>query len=46
MCEFELMDISDFWKVLLIDMLLYFKPSKALEDSSIWFVYFHQLKLL
>lgn len=43
---FELMDISYLWKVFFIYIVLSFQLTHSFEDATIWFVYFHLLKLL
>lgn len=42
----KLVDVAHFRKVFFVDMCLGLKLAYALEDSTVWFVYFHLLKLL
>jgi len=46
MCVLKLMDVSHFWKVFFIDMGLGLKLTHTFEHATIWFIYFHLLKLL
>jgi hypothetical protein len=42
----KLVDVAHFWKVFFVDMCLGLELAHALEDSTVWLVYFHLLKLL